>query len=286
MKNKLFQTDDYLYVHETVLKFKETNDPMYAEIILDKFSLVIEKVVNLVSRGRCSPKDKIPLNILSLYTPSGLSSASKGFAPDGKLGPVVLESRDRLLDLCSGLSEDDVRQIARLTLLHMVNLYKDVKPSFHTYVLRTYHFNFYRQISKWTRDPLSRANYIETFANENESKYNYAISCTDNIEEIDMTIDIENASVYKDTTKSGTINIYEDDCFDVNWLEGHTCGDIFKCLNPFERRILYLWVVEKKTDKEIGDMFGYYRGTIFNKRKKAKQKLFEARDNIRKTDSY
>ncbi len=79
--------------------------------------------------------------------------------------------------------------------------------------------------------------------------------------------------------------------FDENWVNGHTCGDVFKPLTPYERRIIkwhYEWktyrpgistlpekiMKERKerfrlTDSDIADLLGCSRKTVVMKRKEA-----------------
>jgi len=48
---------------------------------------------------------------------------------------------------------------------------------------------------------------------------------------------------------------------------------VFDTLSPFERRMLVMWYIEKRTDSYIADTFGVCRVTINTKRAKAKRKL-------------
>lgn len=299
MKNKRFGLEEYEVLHKEVLLFKETKDPEVSAVILDKFHIFVEKIVYLVCYGHLNVMDKVSINLLKLYTtpvdmskakhetylrihsPSNLKKAQESKEVKKE---VIIKAREdaranamnKIKALFSSLSEDDIRQIAHVTLLHMAMLYKDTKPSFHTYVLRTFHFNFYRQVDKYIRDPLARDfvqhSVTDTFDTECRSSLQ-------DFAEAEERVDRERASVYKDTVTKQNTSHFEDDFLDINWLEGYTCDSIFKALTTFERRILYLKSVKKMTDKEIGDMFGYYKGTIFKKRKKAKLKLIEAMKN-------
>ena len=281
MKQKnLFSTDDYLRIHNNVLLFKETNDEKYATEVLQSFYPFIQKYINLICYGNYKVSDSSSMNFISLYAQSKKASATiKNANKIKKSFDLLFNTVEMIRDTCASLTEEDIEHYIYLTLINMMKNYKDTKPSFHTYVLRTFHFNFYRQIDKHMRNPLSKTFLSNsTDVSKDDENSSFCINIEDqnalcSIEEVEDRISLEQMSKIKDTTKNYNLDKYDNDFFDINWINGYTCSEIFSTLTPMERRIMYLWCVEKKTDGEIADMFGLYRGTINVKRAKAKKKL-------------
>lgn len=69
-------------------------------------------------------------------------------------------------------------------------------------------------------------------------------------------------------------------CSIFNWINGVTCSELFKSLTPFERNLLVMSYIEKKTDTEIAQMYGLCRATIFRKKQAAIEKILYVNSDI------
>lgn len=280
MQKKVFSKEDYINIHESVMKFKETREEKYITQVMDAFAPFTQRYVNLICYGRYKVDDPTIMKFISLYAGSkkAVSSIRQGKNVKSS-AEFSLNTVEMIKETCSTLTQEDIEHDIYVTFLHMINNYKDTKPSFHTYVLRTFHFNLYRQLDKHMRNPLSKTSLIHTDAQYNNSDEIFDriedISSEKELSYIDEKVSVQQLTKIQDTIKKNNTNIYDDDFFDINWINGYTCSSIFDCLTPMERRILYLWNIEKKTDGQIAEMFGLYRGTINSKRLKAKRKLEE-----------
>lgn len=195
--------------------------------------------------------------------------------------------------LFSKYEYDDIYNELVLALLNMANKYKITQEgdkyhkkngTFHMYVSKCFHWEAYRFLSKLIEDPLVhvdilslRDQFDEIEANEPKEVFVFDSRDTDGdyddmMARVDREIAIKNSNTltFKERKK---MTVYEDEVLNFNWTNGVTCSQLFNELSPYEREIIILSFIEKKTDIQIGEIYGCHRATINDHKKKAVQKV-------------
>lgn len=179
-----------------------------------------------------------------------------------------------------------------LALLNMANKYKITQEgdpyhkkngTFHMYVSKCFHWEAYRFLIKLVKDPLTHFEVMslrDQFDDmeEDETK---AVFVKDEEAEKAYEVVINNVSRQDAIAKSQTLTMKEDESIDAydmnslnfNWTNGVTCSEIFKDLTAYERELILLSFVQKKTDIQIGEIYGCHRATINEHKKRAVNKI-------------
>lgn len=206
----------------------------------------------------------------------------------------------RIRELFEKYEYDDIYNELVLALLNMANKYKITKEgdkyhkengTFHMYVSKCFHWEAYRFLSKLIEDPLVHINMLslresfddmdsieisndhvhteqEVFIEDRntESEFESVMANVDRI----TSIKNSNTLTLRENKK---ITAYEDEALNFNWTNGVTCSQLFKELSPYEREIIILSFMEKKTDIQIGQIYGCHRATINEHKKRAVRKV-------------
>lgn len=306
-QQRVYTKEDYNRIHELVYKYKDGSKEAGLEL-LESFSGFLNKYVSLLHFGKFDLKSSSIRNFIKLFIDNQVkrSSITSYKHNKGAGHCAAQETVEKIIAFFSCLSKEDIEQEISNIFLIMASKYKDTKPSFQNHIEKNFHYYAFRHFEKLTRDPLSRGDCIkdEKRVSLSNSDKNICASfktsiieqikdvqferyfedlelkiCVDQsisssdipiITNLDCTKKSKDKAVYdEDEVKS----IYNNDFLDSNWINGITCGDVFKVLTPFERRILLMWYIEKKTDAQIAEAFGLCRGTVNNRKAKAKEKL-------------
>lgn len=288
-----YTKEDYQRIHDLVYEYKEGNAEAGAKI-LNSFSAFLNRYVSLLHYGYFDLKHSSIRNFIKLYIESPIKrSAVTSYKHNKGAGRLAAqETVDMIKPYFYSLTKEDISQEISTVFLTMASKYKDTKPSFQHHIDKNFHFYAFRHFERMTRDPLSRGECFDFVVNRQTHSldsafeidlanairdYKFDKEMEDIEEDIAINQTIRQATISYlttlDCTANENVSRYEDDFLDLNWINGITCTELFKVLTPFERRILTMWYIDKKTDTDIADMFGVCRGTINNKRAKAKQKL-------------
>lgn len=288
---KQFGQAEYIQVHELVYKYQAGSQESCEELI-NCFSKFFTKYVSLVKFGKYDVSHFSTRSFIKLFVenPKERRLINPFFKNKLTGRQVVADTVAMIVKLFESSSQEDITQDLKIIFLTMCQKYKDTKPSFHAYINKNFHFYAYRYFEKMSRDPVGRNNAVSLSSpvgglnsgvnfNPLELKdilpdKEISVESDHTIKELDMHYNLLNSEIPVIENKG--VNIYEDNFLDTNWINGITCGDVFDCLTPFERQIVSLWYVERKTDTEIGEIFGVCRGTINRRRGIAKDKLFNA----------
>lgn len=182
-----------------------------------------------------------------------------------------------------------------LALLNMANKYKITqegdpfhKPNgtFHMYVSKCFHWEAYRFLSKLISDPLTHFEVLslrDQFDDMDKDDLTGEIFIEDEAASVLFDDVIETVSRQNCIDNAKTLTMKEEDPVDIydieslnfNWTNGVTCSELFDHLTPYEREILILSFIEKKSDIEIGKIYGCHRATINDHKKRAVKKVAE-----------
>ena len=182
-----------------------------------------------------------------------------------------------------------------LALLNMANKYKITKEgdqwhkkngTFHMYVSKCFHWEAYRFLTKLVNDPLTHFEVVslrDQFDDFDDDVPDNEIFIEDTSAEQAFEIMLNNVSRQNDIKKAKTLTMKESskvDAYDLsslnfNWTNGVTCSELFSDLTPYEREIIVYSFIEKRTDIDIGKIYGCHRATINEHKKRAVRKIKE-----------
>lgn len=188
---------------------------------------------------------------------------------------------------------EDIYNELVLALLNMANKYKITKEgdqyhkangTFHMYVSKCFHWEAYRFLSKLIEDPLVHVDMLslkDQFDDMDEDGLGKEVFAEDRLASQAFSDIIDTVARQNNIKNSNTLTLkedsnlteYEDESLNFNWTNGVTCGKLFECLSPYEREIIVLSFIQKKTDIEIGQIYGYHRATINEHKKAAVRKV-------------
>lgn len=283
--DRVFTQEDYLNLHQQVLAY-QAGTPGAADYIVTEFHEFLSKYENLISYGKFDIEYICARRFLSLFMdnkPMRKNLSQYRFSPT--IRRYIYETGayvNRMI--MKNCPKEDVYQILVLTLLEMAKRYKDYeKPSFHNYVDKCFHFHAFMAFKRYFTDPSDRlrseSNGSRPSFDRNEMKDicelledNGALSAYDKtMNEVDHAMRLELTNDF--VINENGVSVYDDQCLNLNWINGATCTEAFKELSPFERKILILAYIENKPDREIANEFGLCRAAINRKRRGAVKKL-------------
>lgn len=290
-----FTEDDYKELQRNLVLYKEGNQEAITYIIR-AFHPFITKYVRFIKDGdlpytQRTNKDGRIYNKVS-PTITSFAKLFMGKVPKEEKKRQFSSTCFRIREMFEKYEYEDVYNELVLALLNMANKYKITKEgdkyhkkngTFHMYVSKCFHWEAYRFLAKLIEDPLVHVDMLslkdqfddmdddqenEVFVEDKSASYAFddminAVTRQDNIER-------SNILTMKERKK---ITEYEDESLNFNWTNGVTCGKLFEGLSPYEREIIILSFIEKKTDIEIGQIYGYHRATINEHKKAAVRKI-------------
>lgn len=292
MKNKQYEIDyskDYQKVHHLVYEYQNGSIEA-ANILLESFAKFLSNYVALIKLGKYNlnyysvrsfiklfvedPKDR---KLLNSYFYNQYTSKSISFATVNIIMNIFHES-----------TYEDIKQDLKIIFFSMCKKYKDVRPSFHAYIDKNFHYYAYRYFEKTIRDPIGRGSSISISTPiksqlTEDSNITLADVLEDKQTEVENDYILNELTVYYDIKFSSIPVVYGEENHDTynntflntNWINGITCSKAFKILTPLERNIVKFWYIDNLTDKQIGDKFGICRGSINKRRNIAKIKIRE-----------
>lgn len=275
--NKCYTDEDYLKIHNLAYQFKDGDQDSGLELI-ELFSPFLNRYVSLLFYGYFNLEHYSIKNFIKLFINNKKARASINSYKAKNIGGYIIARNtvDKIQSFFDHLDITDIQNDIKYIFLNMAKKYNDKeKPSFHNYINKNFHFYAFRYFEKNSRDPLSRNfnQYDLCIDKEHDSSYDLYIEDIEYNISINQDIKNNNKVILNIDNSKKNENIYNDSFIDINWINGITCNEIFKVLNPFERKIIKYWYVDKNTDIEIGKMFGVIPSTISVRRSSAKKKL-------------
>lgn len=284
-KNNLqkYGMNEYQKIHDLVYELQAGSKDAGQELI-NSFRSMLNKYISLIVYGQYSIEDYSIRSFIKLFVEEEHERLKiNSYFVNGHGQMIADKTVAKIVGIFSNNDKEDIQQEICAIFLSMCHKYKDTKPSFHNYVKRNFHYYVFRYLEKLSKDPVARGLYYQkkifNIYNSDQQLPIEETICDKNAQkEIDEVLDyvelfynlqLSIAIIEKDMT----INIYDEEFLNNNWINGITCSNIFKDLTTFERRILVMWYMKDNTDSEIAEMFGLCRGTINKKRACAKSKL-------------
>ena len=301
-----FTEQDYANLQYNLVLFKEGNREA-TEYIIKSFHRILHSYTHFIVLHKL-PYYRVPGKNINKISPSIRSFIKLFSGSKTKERFDVKDTCEYIYTLFKKYEYGDIYNTLVLALLNMANKYKIItdpddpkyKPngSFHLYVKKCFHFEAFHFLKNLSNDPLLSANLMQ-LTDEDENDYD-----TDNnnvshsvvpidektlfeyntvIDTIDRQLAIKNSNVL--TVKEDYIDIYSDDALNFNWINGATCGPIFKSLSPYERELLVLSYTKHQTEDTLAALFGYSRATIGSHKRQAIQKIVDTMNNKKEDDT-
>lgn len=274
-----YNIEDYKYIHDLVYAYKLNKDSIAAHKLIECFKDFIHRYLFLFKHGKYNMEHYSIKSFIKLFIDNkSVKKQINCYKIKGTVQMAIEGVISKLNTLFANYNEHDIEQDLAIILLNMANNYKDTKPSFHTYVLRNYHYYVYRYYEKQLKDPLtasSNSKYLSseyfTIDSQIECK-----SSVDDMEDVLNELECFYSVKNKKAVKTKSHSIYDNGFVrDINWINGITCSSIFSILTSFERKVIVMWYIDKMTDSQIANEFGVCRITINKKRAKIRNKLIE-----------
>lgn len=266
-------TEKYRILHQHVLDF-QAGKPGAAEAILESFDKFLYRYYNFIVYGGGCLKSSSLRRFIALFTTSLSQKKVKKYRYSRYVQNRLVDSEESVRKLLSCYDSEDVMQYLKLALLEMALRYHDYsRPSFHTYVEKNYHFYAARAFP--SKDALyhsTLSNDVEMLCGEELLKQNlYEYERFE--QQLDHELLVENSQEF--VINEEGISVFEDEALNLNWINGVTCSDKFKCLTPFERKLMILSYHYNLQDDDIANEYGFCRATINRKKITAVKKLLE-----------
>lgn len=298
----VFTEEDYQELQRNLVLYKEGNQEAVTYIVRT-FHPFITKYTRFIKFGNL-PYMKMTNKRGDTYnkvSPTISSFVSLFIEKQGKLSKeekkkVFSQTCVKIKHLFSKYEYGDIYNELVLALLNMANKYKITQEgdpyhkkngTFHMYVSKCFHWEAYRFLNKLIKDPLTHLealNLIDQFDDmaDDEDPEGHVVLVNEAAEqELDRMLeetsrknDLENSRTLTAKESPG-LSAYDLESLNFNWTNGVTCSDIFSVLTPYEREIILLSFIEKKTDIEIGQIYGCHRATINGHKKEAIRKISE-----------
>lgn len=179
-------------------------------------------------------------------------------------------------DIFALYTEEDIRNELINALLLMATKYKDERPSFHNYVDKCFSYYAYAELKKLFKDPIARVSNVEYLDDMYNALYFNDIASVHNIEmedvhtKLDIEHELEECNML---TLDERPSHYSDSFFNINWINGITCDNVFMGLGSMYREILIMYYVQGMTDEQIAKALGICRVNVNKKRNEAKRLL-------------
>lgn len=293
MENRQYEVDyskDYQKVHDLVYEYQNSSTEA-ANVLLESFSKFLSNYVALIKLGKFNLNYYSVRSFIKLFVedPKDRKLLNSYFYNQYTSKSVAFTTVNIIINIFRESTFEDIKQDLKIIFFSMCKKYKDVRPSFHAYVDKNFHYYAYRYWEKAIRDPIGRGSSISISTPINSYKFSEDINLTfadvleDQQSKVESDYVLNEITVYYDI-KSSTIpvvygeenhNTYSNNFLNTNWVNGVTCSKAFKILTPLERKIVKLWYIDNLTDKQIGEKFGICRGSINKRRNIAKTKIGE-----------
>ncbi len=293
MRNKQYEIDyskDYQRVHDLVYEYKNGSMDA-ADKLLDAFAKFLSNYAVLIKFGKYNLNYYSVRSFIKLFIedPKDRKLLNSYFYNQYAGRNIVFSTVNTIMNIFHESSYEDIKQDLKIIFFNMCQKYKDVRPSFHTYIDKNFHYYAYRYWEKTIRDPIGRGSSVSISTPIRSMKFTEDTNITfaDILEDVQSKVEndytLNKITVYYDIKASAipvvygeeTSDTYNNTFLNTNWINGITCSTAFKILTPLERKIIKLWYIDNLTDKEIGEKFGICRGSINKRRNIAKTKIGE-----------
>lgn len=267
--------EEWTYVEGLVMEYKKQfeedctdeqklKSKQAAEDLLNSFYPLIRKYTLLIKTGKIDFKDKEQKDFISLFISDIELKRALGRKKQSPGAKEAIYYKFNFVKETYGSNEErDVIIDLQMLVLKLAKRYKKTNRNFGAYIFNTYKFEVFRHIQSFTENPLNIS--YRNIEYEDYMKTTTEESIEDN--------------TFEDSKYEDNVGIP-----DLEWIAGDTCSKNFKSLSPIERKIIVMYYMEERNDKQIADMLGIHINTVNQKRRLATEKLAEvvgkAKDDV------
>lgn len=223
-----------------------------SEELLRRFSPLFKKYLSLLQTGQIDYFDsETKLFVFSFIEDATLQKALKRQKQRVEYKTEIQKRFKFVIETYGSLTEDEILMDLQMIFFIIAKRYKQMGRSFCGYLYHTYRHEVSRHIKKFIKNPINIPYKILEYE-----------------ECVNGDIDDSFEKSYED-------KYYEDSTGipDIGWMSGQDCSDLFKDLNPIDRKILIKYYLEEWNDRQISEAFGIHINTVNQKRRFAVQKI-------------
>lgn len=231
-----------------------------ASLLLEKFQPVFKKYLTVIKTGQINFKNAEQKQFVACFIDDAkLRKAlySRNPVPP-KQAQLIAYKFGFVKETYGTLDEEEILTDLYVIFFILAKRYKRTNRSFCCYLYNAMKYEVFRHIRNFTKNPANIGYKNVSF------------------EEVTMEgeIDIGPGSRAGMAAESD-LSMDEEGELSSMWITGLSCSELFSDLTPLERKILALYYVDKRNDKQIARQFHMHPNTCNMKRKKMVRELAE-----------
>lgn len=260
---------------DTLVSLHQDGVEEATEKLLECYERYFQKFINILCYGKFLITDSTQRRfVASFISNEDIRKKIHRYRYDGYIISTMAKVANNLHCRMRYYEEEDIRQEMICIFLHLAS-HHNGSASFASFISYYFPLRLNTKVTKWIKEMNSK---IQHEIEYNEESIEVSHYDTYNINE-------ENDFYY--------IEPMHDTDFDENWVNGHTCGELFKHLTTYERRLVK-WYYEgrtfdltnlpldivqdrkrrlKRTEQEIAELLGCSRKTVNFKRNDIKRRI-------------
>lgn len=271
--------DDLIEVYQR--QFKEDIPPnskekeeidRAANLLLEKFQPVFKKYITLIKTGQINFKNSEQKQFVAFFIDDvKLRKALYSRNPlNSKQSQLITYKFGFVKETYGNLDEEEILTDLYVIFFILAKRYKRTNRSFCCYLYNAMKYEVFRHIKNFTKNP----------ANIGYKNISY--------EEITLEGEKEIGPDYReDIAVESDLSMDEEGELSSMWIAGLSCSELFSDMTPLERKILALYYIDKRNDKQIARQFHMHSNTCNMKRnnmvKNLAEKLGIPKDEIKRT---
>lgn len=271
--------DDLIEVYQR--QFKEDIPPnskekeeidRAANLLLEKFQPVFKKYITLIKTGQINFKNSEQKQFVAFFIDDvKLRKALYSRNPlNSKQSQLITYKFGFVKETYGNLDEEEILTDLYVIFFILAKRYKRTNRSFCCYLYNAMKYEVFRHIKNFTKNP----------ANIGYKNISY--------EEITLEGEKEIGPDYReDIAVESDLSMDEEGELSSMWIAGLSCSELFADMTPLERKILALYYIDKRNDKQIARQFHMHSNTCNMKRnnmvKNLAEKLGIPKDEIKRT---
>jgi hypothetical protein len=227
------------------------------QALIKKFYPLFKKYLTILKNGQINFNNYEQRLFIVLFMDSvSLKRALYKKAPISKeYKQIIFQKFNFIRETYGYLEEDEILTDLYVLFLNLAKRYKPMARSFCCYVFNTFKYEVYRHIQAFTRNPLNI--HYKT------------ISYEDCAAQPSWEIEMNSYSI------EDQLSTDKDGLPDIFWISGFNCAPCFQKLTPLERKIIIMYYLEQKNDRQISDEIGMHINTCNQKRRHAVKLIAE-----------
>lgn len=225
---------DILIYQETFGEQKNSECEKAAERLIEKFTPLFTKYIRVIKKGEINFRDLETKRFVFSFINKDLRSNFPNSKKD------IIYRFNFIVKTYGELDESEILSDIYEIFFRIAKRYKQMNRSFCGYVYNVFFHEMSRHIKKYIQNPI----------NVHYRVYGY----NDNILPENILEDEENL-------------------LSLSWINGTSCGDIFKKLSPMDRKILLCYYYNDQNDQQISEALSIHINTVNQRRRKSTKKI-------------